>query len=309
MPAGADMSEADWQQGFVNSLGVFLNGEAIPTPWRLLVTREARPPISEEFSRVVPMIELSDEEIEAYVEWNARVLQRVVETNGITALHANHSVLMPQVAERVSVALDIPFSIMPHGSGLEFAVKRDIRFQRMAEQSFCATGVVFVHGSEMRSRVRAALPDAHGLDAKFVDLHLGVDTSQFEPVSRAERASNIARMLTAAAALPRGRTDRSTQSLLAGLRDGIELDELTVTMRAQVEFQLKQMLELLAGDIARTMKCRPFLDRVARLVHGGPTLPDEQAQWQAKGKGNYKRDHQVPEIQNLILNKLIKIFT
>jgi isoamylase len=31
-PDGTDMGEADWQQGFVMSLGVFLNGEAIPTP-------------------------------------------------------------------------------------------------------------------------------------------------------------------------------------------------------------------------------------------------------------------------------------
>jgi isoamylase len=31
-PDGGDMTEADWQQGFVMSLGVFLNGEAIRTP-------------------------------------------------------------------------------------------------------------------------------------------------------------------------------------------------------------------------------------------------------------------------------------
>jgi glycogen operon protein len=30
-PAGAEMSEADWQAGFAKSLGVFLNGSAIPT--------------------------------------------------------------------------------------------------------------------------------------------------------------------------------------------------------------------------------------------------------------------------------------
>jgi glycogen operon protein len=30
-PAGAEMSDADWQAGFAKSLGVFLNGGAIPT--------------------------------------------------------------------------------------------------------------------------------------------------------------------------------------------------------------------------------------------------------------------------------------
>jgi glycogen operon protein len=31
-PAGNDMSEEDWQAGFAKSLGVFLNGRAIPSP-------------------------------------------------------------------------------------------------------------------------------------------------------------------------------------------------------------------------------------------------------------------------------------
>ncbi len=31
-PAGVEMSEEDWQAGFAKSLGVFLNGRAIPTP-------------------------------------------------------------------------------------------------------------------------------------------------------------------------------------------------------------------------------------------------------------------------------------
>ena len=32
VPAGTEMSDADWQVGFAKSLGVFLNGDAIPTP-------------------------------------------------------------------------------------------------------------------------------------------------------------------------------------------------------------------------------------------------------------------------------------
>jgi glycogen operon protein len=31
-PAGTEMSEEDWRAGFAKSLGVFLNGRAIPTP-------------------------------------------------------------------------------------------------------------------------------------------------------------------------------------------------------------------------------------------------------------------------------------
>jgi glycogen operon protein len=31
-PGGVEMSEDDWRAGFAKSLGVFLNGDAIPTP-------------------------------------------------------------------------------------------------------------------------------------------------------------------------------------------------------------------------------------------------------------------------------------
>jgi glycogen operon protein len=32
MPSGEEMSQQDWQTGFAKSVGVFLNGKAIPTP-------------------------------------------------------------------------------------------------------------------------------------------------------------------------------------------------------------------------------------------------------------------------------------
>lgn len=180
----------------------------------------------EEFRHVVPMIELDDETLADYIAWNAQVLLRVVDTHGISAIHANHSVLMPQVAERVAAAAGIPFTIMPHGSGLEFAVKRDVRFQRMAEHAFRRAATVFVHGEEMRARVLDALPGAPDIEGKFVDLHLGVDTSRFHPIPVSGRQTNIDRLLAAAAALPRGRTPEQTAHMLDGLRSGIPVHEL-----------------------------------------------------------------------------------
>jgi glycosyltransferase involved in cell wall biosynthesis len=181
----------------------------------------------EEFSRVVPMIELSDDEIEDYVSWNATVLERIVTDNGITAIHANHSVLMAQVAMRVRDKMGIPFSIMPHGSGLEYAVKRDPRFHAMAERAFATTPRIFVHGEEMRARISAAFPVLTDLTARFVDLHLGVDTSQFEPVPRSMRRQRITALNTALEGIPRGRTPPQKDILRAGLREGMEAEELS----------------------------------------------------------------------------------
>ncbi len=189
----------------------------------------------EEFARVIPMVELTDAEIESYIDLNARVLARVVAENGITALHANHSVLMPQVARRVSIEMGVPFAVMPHGSALEYAVKRDVRYHRLAESSFTDAARIFVHGEEMRSRVRQTLPNVKDLEAKFNDLHLGVDTTQFEPATRAERPARIASLRAALASLPRGRTAWQTAALRAGLRPalfGSELDGVLSKVQA-----------------------------------------------------------------------------
>jgi glycosyltransferase involved in cell wall biosynthesis len=181
----------------------------------------------EEFSRVVPMIELTDDEIEDYVAWNARVLLRIVQENGITAIHANHSVLMPQVAMRVSAETGVPFTIMPHGSGLEYAVKRDHRFLEYAEAAFAITPKIFVHGSEMRARVKAALPGVADLESRYVDLHLGVDTSQFEPAYRNMRRTRIDALNVALEGTARGRTPAQKAVLRAGMRSGMDVEEVS----------------------------------------------------------------------------------
>jgi len=48
---------------------------------------------------VRPMIELSDVELEAYLERNTAVLKKIISENGISVLYANHAVLMSVVAE------------------------------------------------------------------------------------------------------------------------------------------------------------------------------------------------------------------
>src|SRR6266487_5469949 len=107
----------------------------------------------EEYSRVVPMIELSDAEIEGYIERNIAVLSQIVAEYPITAIHANHVVLMSVVAQRVSERTGIPYSVMPHGSGIEYAAKKDARFLRYAADALSDARRVFVIGDEMRSRV------------------------------------------------------------------------------------------------------------------------------------------------------------
>ena len=171
----------------------------------------------EEFPNVVPMIELSDAEIEAYLRKNVEALRTVVRENGITAMHANHAVLMSVVAQRVSAETGVPYAVMPHGSALEYAVKRDERFLRLGRGAFAAAGRIFVHGDEMRARVMSFFGDIPGLNDKTRDLHLGVDTAQFEPVERDGRRARIGRLRETLAGMQRGRTPEQRDRMLARL--------------------------------------------------------------------------------------------
>jgi glycosyltransferase involved in cell wall biosynthesis len=186
----------------------------------------------EEFSRAVPMIELETAVLEEYLHRNVIALHRIVEEHGITALHANHTVLMSVVAQRVSEPTGVPFAVMPHGSALEFAVRPDERFRGWGEAAFRTARRVFVHGAEMRQRVLDALPAVEDLEARFVDLHLGVDTSRFEPAPRAARPARIESLCAALATLERGRTSAQTTELLSGLAPGVGEPELVQLFQA-----------------------------------------------------------------------------
>lgn len=192
----------------------------------------------EEFPNVVPMVDLSDEQIEDYLEKNVAALLKIVRDNGITAMHANHAVLMSVVAQRVSAATGVPFAIMPHGSALEYAVKRDDRYLRLATGAFAAAGCIFVHGDEMRARVMSFFGGIAGLDEKTRDLHLGVNTAQFEPVQREHRRDRIARLRETVAGMPRGRTPELRQRMLDLLEqqtmrgEAIDRDELERALEA-----------------------------------------------------------------------------
>jgi glycosyltransferase involved in cell wall biosynthesis len=172
----------------------------------------------DEYPNVVPMVNLSDDEIESYLACNVDVVTQVVRRYGVHAMHANHAVLMSVVAQRVSAETGVPYAVMPHGSALEYAVKPDPRFLRLATSAFNDAGHVFVHGEEMRNRVATILPGVRDLDEKFSILPLGVHTAQFEPVPRERRREKMGRLFLELSDLPRGRRPDQLAHMLDAAR-------------------------------------------------------------------------------------------
>lgn len=180
----------------------------------------------DEYPNVVPMVELDDEAIQSYIETNVRVVRQVVQRHDVHAMHVNHAVLMSVVAQRVSAETGVPYAIMEHGSGLEYACKPDIRLKRMATSAFTDAGHLFVHGEEMRHRIATILPDVPDLNSKFSVLPLGVHTAQFEPVPRERRREKMGRLFVELSALPRGRRPEQLVRMLDDARHASDGEQL-----------------------------------------------------------------------------------
>lgn len=223
----------------------------------------------EEFDDVQPMIQLNDAQIDAYLDYNIRALSRIVETYNIHAIHANHAVLMSVVAQKIHAEYGIPYAVMPHGSALEYTVKKNARFFEMASQALEKAHRIFVIGREVRGRVKTMFDALDGIEAKMTDLNLGVDTRLFRPIARRERAKSIHALKQSLAATPRGKSAQMTTRLEQALSDDITLEALLKAMRAGSDYHLKNTDKNVETSLARVNWDQdPVILFVGRLISG-----------------------------------------
>lgn len=122
--------------------------------------------------------ELSDEELDRYIEANVSAVREVAgRAGGIDVALANHLVMGPAILARAGVA---PFAAKIHGSALEYTVKPHPRFLPYAREGMEAANGVLVGSRHTAESLWAALPDA-GLEEKTRLGPPGVDTETFRP--------------------------------------------------------------------------------------------------------------------------------
>jgi glycosyltransferase involved in cell wall biosynthesis len=131
--------------------------------------------------------ELTDEELERYIDSNVAAVRDVAEkVGGVDAALANHLVMGPAILARADVA---PFAAKIHGSALEYTVKPHPRFLPYACEGMEAAGGVLVGSRHTAESLWAALPEVPGLKEKTRLGPPGVDTEAFRP--RAPRSRRI----------------------------------------------------------------------------------------------------------------------
>jgi len=123
--------------------------------------------------------ELSDEELDRYIEANVSAVREVAgRVGGIDVALANHLVMGPAILARADVA---PFAAKIHGSALEYTVKPHPRFLPYAREGMEAANGVLVGSRHTAESLWAALPDVPGLREKTRLGPPGVATDVFGP--------------------------------------------------------------------------------------------------------------------------------
>jgi glycosyltransferase involved in cell wall biosynthesis len=123
--------------------------------------------------------ELTDEELDRYIEANVTAVREVASAaGGIDAALANHLVMGPAILARADIG---PFAAKIHGSALEYTVKPSPRFLPYAREGMEAAAGVLVGSRHTAESLWQALPDVPGLREKTRLGPPGVDTQSFRP--------------------------------------------------------------------------------------------------------------------------------
>jgi glycosyltransferase involved in cell wall biosynthesis len=127
-----------------------------------------------------PFHELSDEEVDRYLERNVAAVREVAERVKPDVALANHLVMGPAVLARALSG--VPYAVKVHGSALEYTVKPHPRFKPFAVEGLVRAGGILV-GSRHTAESLWAEMDDPSVRARTRLGPPGVDVGRFTPRS------------------------------------------------------------------------------------------------------------------------------
>jgi len=141
---------------------------------------------------VKSFISLSRSELDSYHKLNGALLQSILLETQLDILHANHLVYQPVAALEACNSTATPLVVFAHGSSIEYVIKRDDRYKRLARTALLGCTGLIVGNREVRDRIISLYPEHRDtILAKTRIVGVGVDTDLFKPIAKHERARNI----------------------------------------------------------------------------------------------------------------------
>jgi glycosyltransferase involved in cell wall biosynthesis len=138
-----------------------------------------------------PFPELSDAELDRYLERNVAAVREVAERAQPDLALANHLVMGPAILSRALDGLGVPYAIKIHGSALEYTVKpHPERFLPFAKEGLAGARGVLVGSRHTGESLWAALEDP-ALPVRTRLGPPGVDVGRFVPREAAEARAGL----------------------------------------------------------------------------------------------------------------------
>jgi glycosyltransferase involved in cell wall biosynthesis len=163
--------------------------------------------------RVKTFVELTAEELEAYLSANTDAIRRAAEWHRSELAVIGHAVPGPAAARRALGR--IPYVAKMHGSDIEYAIRAQRRYVELAEEGLAGAAAITGSSRDVLDRLVEAVPSA---PRRMLVVPPGVETDRFTPRDRREALLETADRLEADPALERGRTEEITRATAEALR-------------------------------------------------------------------------------------------
>jgi glycosyltransferase involved in cell wall biosynthesis len=154
----------------------------------------------EGFDEVTSFVDLTDPALQAYLDANATALRAADTWRGADVAFTGHAVPGAVIGRR-ALGPD-RYVAKVHGSDLEYAIRPQDRYRRLAREGLEAARAVVGPSADVLERCAELVPEMRGL-ARVVPP--GVDASAFRPRTRLEALRETAGLLEADAESARGR--------------------------------------------------------------------------------------------------------
>lgn len=171
-------------------------------------------------------LDLTDEELDAYLQRNVAALDAAVRWHRPEVVVAGHAVPGAVVAARALGPNG--FVAKVHGSDIEYCIRHQERYLRLAEEGLGAAVAVTGGSADVLARTVELIP---GVAQRVRLVPPGVEVDRFRPRRRREALEEVAALLDADPATARGRPDELDGQVgeLLAARDAGGLDTLSAT--------------------------------------------------------------------------------
>ena len=173
--------------------------------------------------RVETFVDLTAEDLEAYLDRNVTALRDAVARHGSEIAVAGHAVPGSLIARRAVGS--IPYVAKIHGSDVEYAMRPQQRYVDLAREGLEGATVIAGASRDVLDRLIELVPT---IADRVRVVPPGVEVERFHPMPRREALGRAADLLERDPALDRGRPDRLARDVAEALRlrDAQALDRL-----------------------------------------------------------------------------------